>query len=246
MRPVDTHCHLDFDRFDEDREEVIQRAEEKLEFVVAAGCNYDKNENVLELQEKYPETVVANLGLHPTFDSDFDQLEQIKDQIKENNPAAIGEIGLDHHHVTDEDKRERQREIFEEMLELAEELEKPVVVHSREAEEETVEILKQYSLPETILHCFNGQPKLAEEAVAEGMTIGVTTQVLYSNRVQSIVERLDIEGIILETDAPFLYPDGRNEPVHVIESAQKIAAIKDMDKTEVVRATTTNAEKTFR
>jgi len=246
MKPVDAHCHLDFDRFDEDREEVIERAKQKLEFVVTAGCNHSRNRNALELQDNYPEKVVANLGLHPTFNDSFDELNSIKKQIRENDPAAIGEIGLDHYHITEEKKRGRQREIFEEMLKLAEELDKPVVVHSREAEKKAANILKDYSVPGIILHCFNGQPELAEEAAEEGMKIGITTQVLYSSRVQDIVETLKLEDMILETDSPFLYPDGRNEPVNVNESAEKIADIKNMDKEEVIKATTENAEEIFR
>lgn len=246
MKPVDAHCHLDFDRFDEDREEVINRCKEKMEFIVNAGCNYERNQKSLELQQEHPETVVANIGLHPTFDDDFDQVERIKQQIRENDPAAIGEIGLDYHHVTDPEKRETQRQIFEEMLELAEELDKPVVVHTRDAEKDSIEKLKQYSLPAIMLHCFNGSPELAAEAVENGMIIGITTQVLYSNRVQEIVEEIDLDDMLLETDSPFLYPDGRNEPVHVLESAEKIAEIKSAEKAEVLTATTTNAEETFR
>lgn len=246
MKPVDTHCHLDFESFDGDREEVIERAGEALKFVVNAGCNYERNRRALELERNHPDTIVANLGLHPTFDSDFGQLEDIKDQIRRNDPAAIGEIGLDHHHVTDKGMREKQREVFEEMLDIAEELGKPVVVHSRSAESRAVDILKNYSLPGIILHCFNGKPGLAAEAAESGMIIGVTTQVLYSNRVQSIVKRLELSDMVLETDSPFLWPDGRNEPVHVIDSAERIAEIKQVDTREVVSSTTNNAEKTFR
>lgn len=246
MKPVDAHCHLDFERFDEDREEVINRAREKLEFVVNAGCNLERNRKSLELQRKFPDMIIANLGLHPTFVDDFDDLERIKDQIREEDPAAIGEIGLDHHHVADEDEREMQRKVFVEMLELAEELDKPIVVHTRNAEQEAVEILKTHSVPQTLLHCFNGSPELAAEAAENNMKIGVTTQVLYSSNVQSIVEELEVKDIMVETDSPFLYPDGRNEPVHVIESSEKIAEIKEMSREDVIRATTNNAEKTFR
>ncbi|MFT4893105.1 MAG: TatD DNase family protein [Candidatus Nanohaloarchaea archaeon] len=246
MKPVDSHCHLDFERFDEDREEVVESSKEKLEFVVNAGSSMERNQKVLELSEKYPEFVVPNLGLHPTYTDNFDELEQIKQLIREENPPAIGEIGLDHHHVKNTKLRERQEKVFREMLELAEELEKPVVIHSREAEKKVFDIVQGYNLSEIMFHCFNGTPELAEKSAEKGIKIGVTTQVLYSNRVQSIAEAVPVSDILLETDSPFLYRGNRNEPVNVHESAEKIAEIKDLEKQEVVEATTENARKLFR
>lgn len=246
MRPVDAHCHIDFDQYDKDRKEVIRKAKEELEFIVNAGSCLENNEKSLGLEEKHPEFVVANLGLHPTYIEKFDQLEEIKEQIKEERPAAVGEIGLDHHHVSDNEVRDRQRQVFREMLELAEELDKPVVVHSRDAEEKAVDIISDYDLPGVMLHCFNGSPELAEKAVKKGFNIGVTTQVLYSSRVQEIVDRLDVEDLLLETDSPFLYRGERNEPVNVVESAEKIAEIKSTEKEKVIDATTENAARLFR
>jgi len=246
MKPVDSHAHLDFEQYDEDREEVIQRSKERLEFVVNGGSNVENNQKALELEKRYPEFVVANIGLHPCYPEDFSQLEEVKNQVKENNPAAIGEIGLDYHQVKEEDKREEQEKVFRELLELAEEMEKPVVIHSRDAEKDCVEILKEYELENIMLHCFNGTKELAEEAAKEGMKIGVTTQVLYSTRVQNIVKKLEPEDLLLETDAPFLYRGERNEPANVHESADKIAELKEVEKKQVVEATTGNATEFFR
>lgn len=242
MRPVDAHCHLDFKQFDGDREKVLERAREKLEFIVNAGSNLEHNRKALELQKENPDFVVANLGLHPVYTEDFDQLEKIKGQIKREDPPAIGEIGLDHHHVEDKKLKERQEEVFRELLELAEDLNKPVIVHSRDAERKAVKILREYSLPEVMLHCFNGKPGLAEEATENGMTIGVTTQVLYSTRVEKIVEKLQPEEMVLETDSPYLYRGERNEPAKVTESVEKIAEIKNMGEEKIVESTTGNAE----
>jgi TatD DNase family protein len=245
MQPVDCHCHLDFEKFDNDRDEVVERAREELEFVVSVGCTPERNRKTLEIAEKFPNFVIPNLGLHPTYTDEFDNLDEVKTQIRENDPAAIGEIGLDHHHVTDEKMREQQREVFRELLELAEELGKPVNVHSREAEQEVIDTLKQYDV-EALIHCFNGTPDQAQDAAEAGITIGVTTQVLYSNRVQSIVEELNIDDIVLETDSPFLYRGERNEPVNVLESAEKIAELKNVPKEKVIETTTGNAQDIFR
>ncbi len=245
MKPVDAHCHLDFENFDEDREEIIEECKEKLEFVVNAGSNVEHNKSALRLQEKHSELVKANLGLHPTYVDDFDQLEEVKKQIRENDPVAVGEIGMDYHHVTDEEKREKQEEVFRELLELAEELEKPVVVHSRDAEKQAVSILENYDLTDVMLHCFNGTPELAERAVENGMTVGISTQVLYSIRVQNLVGKLSTGDILLETDSPFLYRGDRNKPTNVLESLEKIAEIKSVEKEEIIKSTTENAKRIF-
>lgn len=245
MRPVDAHCHLDFENFDEDREKVVERAKEKLEFVVNAGSNLEHNEKSLELEEKYGDFVVANLGLHPTYTDSFDELDEIKQQIRENDPAAIGEIGLDFHHVTDEELRERQEEVFRQLLSLAEELEKPVVLHTRDAEKRSIEILEDFDLEGVMLHCFNGSPELAEKAVEKNYFIGVTTQILYSNRVKNIVEAVGLENLLLETDSPFLYRGERNEPVNVLESSEKISELLEASREEVVNVTSSNSRSFF-
>jgi len=247
MKAADTHCHLDFEQFDDDREEVIERAKNNLAFVVNAGSNLEHNKKSLELEKEHPLLIVANLGLHPTYTDSFSELDEIKEQIRENDPAAIGEIGLDHHHVDDEETQERQEEVFREMLDLAEELDKPVVIHSRDAEQKVVDILDEYDLDKVMLHCFNGSPELAEEAAEKGMKIGITTQVLYKEEVEEIVEVLDIEDMFLETDSPFLAKeDGENnEPVNVFESAEKIGEIKREGKIRILDRTTRNAREFF-
>lgn len=245
MKPVDAHCHLEFDRFDEDRDEVIERSKEELEFVVNAGSNMKRNRKALELREEYGDFIVPNLGLHPTYTDHFDELSEVKQMIREEDPVAVGEIGLDHHHVTDEELRDEQENVFRELLELAEELDKPVVIHSREAEEKAFEIVQEYDLPEVMFHCFNGKSELAEKAAEAGITIGVTTQVLYSGRVQKIVERISVEDMLLETDSPFLYRGERNEPLNVRESAERISELKSVEEEKVVEATTGNARQIF-
>lgn len=241
-QPVDSHCHLDFEQFNEDRKEIIEKINDQLEFVVNAGVNLDHNSKTLELAEN--KSVHPALGLHPVYTDSFDQLPEIKKQIKENQPVAVGEIGLDHHHITEPREQEKQKEVFKELVELAEELELPVVVHSREAEKEAYNILKE-AQTSVFLHCFNGKPSLAKKAASKGMKIGVTTQVLYSDRVQNIVKELKLEDILLETDSPYLYRGERNKPLNVEESAEKIADIKDTTVKEVVRKTTENAEKFY-
>lgn len=245
VRPVDAHCHLDFEQFDGDRENVIERSKEKLEFVVNAGTKPENNSRVLELSRNYPDFIRPALGLHPTAVDSFDRIEEVRQQVREHDPVAVGEIGLDYHHVTEEEKREDQRAVFREMLQLAEEEKKPVVIHSRNAEKDAVEILEEFELEGVMLHSFNGRPELAERAVELGAKIGVTTQVLYSDRVREIVESIGVENILLETDSPFMYPEGRNEPVNVLESAENIASILETDREDVIRETSETANSFF-
>jgi|APHM01.1.fsa_nt_gi Mg-dependent DNase len=244
-KPIDAHSHLYFEEFEEDRQEVIESAQEDLQKVVVPGVDYKSNRKAVELSNDYSEFIVPNLGLHPTYKEAFDNVESIKSQIREANPAAIGEIGLDHHHVTREDERTRQRKAFKKMLELAEQLNKPVVVHSREAEKQAYELIQQYNIPKVFMHCFNGKPELAEEIIGSDTKIGVTTQILYSTRVQNIVGKLDVEDIVLETDSPFLYQGERNQPSNVLESAKKIADMKEISTEEVVSKTTQNSMQVF-
>ena len=246
MKPVDCHCHLNFEQFKGDFDEVIKRAREKLEFLVCAGCDLETNREVLKLSEKYESFIVPTLGLHPTFQSSFDDIKKVKEQIRKENPVAIGEIGLDHHHVTEEKERKQQRKVFEEMVRLAEEMGKPVVVHSREAESQCIEILASSNVDKVMMHCFNGTVEQTREAVDNGFKIGVTTQLLYSSRVEDIVEELDVEDILLETDSPFLYPEETNEPSNVTEIVNEISEIKSVNKEELVEATGRNAREMFR
>ena len=239
MKPVDCHCHLDYGKFDDDRDEVISRCSGKLHRVVNAGLGPESNRSTLELAREN-EVVEPALGLHPTNVESFEDIEEVVDQVREHQPGIIGEIGLDHHHVTDEETRETQEEVFRRLLELAEELGKPVAVHTRSAEKRCVEIIDEYDI-RAHLHSFNGNTDLAERAAERGNIIGVSTQVLYSTRVQNTVRQLSLDQIVLETDSPFLYQGKRNEPVNVTESAEKIAELKDVSTREVIEATTGNA-----
>ncbi len=244
MRPVDTHCHLDFDQYDDDRDAVLERCTEEMAAVVNVGTNPERNRASLDLAAAW-DMVHPTVGLHPTYIDDLDQetVEQVAGQAREHAGAirAVGEIGLDYHHVSDEDLRERQADLFQELLDVATELELPVVLHSRDAEDHVMDIVDGYEAGDVVLHCFNGRPALAEEAVDRGYWVSLSTQVLYSSRVQELAGTVPLDRLLLETDAPFLYRGERNVPWHVAESAAAIADIKDLEPEAVVTSTTRNA-----
>ncbi|MFB6166675.1 MAG: TatD family hydrolase [Candidatus Nanohaloarchaea archaeon] len=242
MQLVDTHAHLDFDQYDDDREEVLERCGEEMEAVVNSGTNVERNRASLELAEENG-FVHATLGFHPTYIRDEKDLDRVEHQIRENRGriVGVGEIGMDYHHVQETGWRERQEEVFERFLDVAEELELPVVLHTRDAEKRVMEIMEGRETSGVALHSFNGSPGLAEEAVDRGYHVGVSTQVLYSNRVQELAETVPLDSILLETDSPFLYQGERNAPWNVRESAEKIADIKDFEPGKVADTTARNA-----
>ena len=242
--PVDAHCHLDFDSYDEDREKVVSKCREELDFVVNSGRDPESNAASLELQKNYSKFIVATAGIHPTHTDSFNSVGKVKRQIREKDFHAVGEIGMDFHHVEDEDLREKQKQVFVQMVEFAEEMDLPVVAHSRNAEKQVVDVLSERST-EAYLHCFNGNMNQLEKSIENDIFIGVTYQAEYSNRVQEIVRRCPLELMLLETDSPFLYKSERNSPMTVLQVAEKIAEIKDVEVEEVIAKTTDNARELF-
>jgi TatD DNase family protein len=202
MKPVDSHCHLHAEELGQFRDRVKKGDVEELEFVVDAGLDSDTNRQVLELANKSPQ-VVAAVGLHPTQTESFDAVEEVARQIENENPAAVGEIGMDFHHVTDEEMRLRQREVFKRLLEVAEREDLPVVCHTRNAEDEVLEVLDGFEI-EAYLHCFNGRPELAQEAVDRGYMIGVGPQLEWSSRVRQVARAVPADNLLLETDSPYI------------------------------------------
>lgn len=251
MKLIDNHCHLDFRQFDEDRDKVIERCREKLHAVVNSGSDRAANRRALELAEEHTDLVYPCIGLHPTkLDDVTDEvLAEIEGHIRAHKDriVALGEIGMDFFHEKSGEGRERQREVFKRLLELGEELELPVVVHSRDAEKQVLDVLDGFELPEAIMHCFNGNEQTLERALGAGYWISVSTQVLYSNRVQNIVAKTPADRMLLETDAPFLYPgEERNEPWRIHESLENIAEIKEKDETRLGKQFNNNTRQAYR
>ncbi|MDY6788991.1 MAG: TatD family hydrolase [Candidatus Nanohaloarchaea archaeon] len=251
MKLIDNHAHLNFQKFDGRREEVIEECRDKLKAVINAGTSPWQDGEGLELGKRHPNFIYPCIGMHPTKLDRVDQedLESIKERIREEKEriVAVGEIGLDYYHAKERGKRKRQEEFFKPLLELGEEMGKPVVIHSRDAEKRAVEVLEDYSPAEVIMHCFNGNLDLVEESLDREYWISISTQVLYSNRVQNIAEKTPVDRMLLETDSPFLYPgDEANKPWKVHESLEKIAEIKGMAEKELGRQINRNTERAYR
>jgi TatD DNase family protein len=221
MKPVDSHCHLHAEELGQFRDRAKQGDVEELEFVVDAGLDPETNRQVLELANRLPQ-VVAAVGLHPTRTESFDAVQEVTRQIESRDPAAAGEIGMDFHHVTDEGTRTRQREVFRRLLGVAEQEGLPVVCHTRNAEDEALEILDGFEV-EAYLHCFNGRPELVREAVDRGYMIGVGPQLEWSSRAREVARTAPVDNLLLETDSPYI----GDSPIDVLSVCDLLGEIKN-------------------
>ena len=272
---TDTHCHLDFDKFDEDRQAVIERARAAgVTRIVVPALDMESSRAAIELAGRYPD-VFAAVGFHPTDAEKWDSssYEELKRLIASVSPAdkivAIGEIGIDYYWVKEQRDRLRQLEVLRLQLELARETAKPAIIHMREegdawfgqASADLLHILSEWhqrlqpdhplAARPGVLHSFNGTLETAEKAMALNFYIGVTGPVTYKNADEKrrILRTLPLERLLIETDAPFLTPvphrGKRNEPAFVVHIADKIAEIHHTTREQVAEITTTNAARLF-
>ena len=242
---IDTHCHLSYEDYD-NLEEILNN---KDCIMIASGCDDKTNKDVLELVEKY-DNVYGTLGIHP---QEIDKITEnsfkfIEDNLNNPKIVAIGEIGLDYYWV--KDNIDKQKEVFEYQLNLATKYKKPIVVHSRDAIQDTYDIIKKYNLNGSI-HCFSSSLEMAKEFIKLGYKIGVGGILTFKNsrKLQEIVKEIDLKNILLETDSPYLSPepfrDKRNKPSNVYYIALKISELKNIDINEVLDIVNSNAIKEF-
>lgn len=249
MKLVDTHCHLNDKKFDLDRESVIERVGKNLEFCVNIGYDLKSSKETLELSKKYS-FIYGVVGVHPVDIKEYDEdvEKQIEELAKDKKIVAIGETGLDYHWMTE--PKEIQKEGFRKQLRLAEKLNKPVVIHSREAMEDTVNILLEFPEIKGVIHCYPGSFETAKILIDRFyLGIGGTLTFKNSKKLVEVVKNIPLERLVLETDSPYLTPEPfrgkRNEPIHVEQVAKKIAEIKDIPIEEVIKITTENAKKLY-
>ncbi len=245
---VDVHAHLDFKEFEEDLDKVIENAEKSgVSHIITSGVNHEANKKALEIAKKY-KIVHASLGLYPLdiLDLAKEELNKAIEFIEKNKNKfiAIGEVGLD---FVSREREKEQKENFLGIIDLVEKLKKPILVHSRKAEKECIEILESSRIKKVILHCFSGGMKLVKQAEDNGWNFSVPTNIIYSNHFQTLVERVSINNLLTETDAPFLSPikGERNEPKNVAVSVKKISEIKKLDESETQKVILNNFQKIF-
>lgn len=241
---IDCHCHLEAPEFDQDLAEVVGRATaagvEKM-VTSALGAEIPKG---AAIAARFPE-VLLSVGWAPAELSGHQAaLAWLREN--QNKIVAVGEIGLDFWWVKEEKDRQLQRNIFKEFLDLAEEIGKPVVIHSRSAGEYTLDVLYRQDQP-VLMHAFDGRASLAEAAAKKGFIFSIPPSICRSEQKVKLVQRLPLEALALESDAPVLGPaaNARNEPANITESARQIAKIKGVSVDRVQEVTTENAKKFF-
>jgi TatD DNase family protein len=267
MKLIDVHCHLNDSRFDEDLDEVLERFQEKGgEVIVTSGVNKETNRVSLELARKY-DVVRAAFGIYPTdalaaevesgesnellreleeFDVD-EELAWI--EAHKSDCVCVGEIGLDYNfkEFQTEKMREKQKEVFRKCLKLAIKLDKVVVIHSRKAEADAIEILEELNMKKVVMHCFNGKKALIRRCVENGWSFSVPAVIMRLEHFKMLVEMVPIELLLTETDGAYLSPvvGTRNEPVNVMVTLEEIARIKGLSVTQVAGKVWENFEKLF-
>lgn len=249
---IDVHAHLTDEKFF-DIGGVIARAEESgVKKIICAAYDLSSSQKAVEIANKYA-NICACVGIHPENVDCFDEtaLSQLEKLAQSDKVVAIGEIGLDYHWVSD--NKDLQKEVFAKQIQLANKLKKPIVVHSRDAMGDTIEILKYNRVEkESLLHCFSGSVESAKILSDLNFSFSFGGVVTFKNAKTAVevVEFLPIEKILLETDCPYMSPapfrGTRNEPKNVVYVADKISKIKNMKFEDVVEATTKNAERMFK
>ncbi|MDR2873921.1 MAG: TatD family hydrolase [Methanobrevibacter sp.] len=250
---IDTHCHLDFENFDKNREEVIKRAKKKLTSLINSGTSFQGNINTLKLSNENPDFIYPSLGFHPIQSADMNDSEvnkvlyQISNYI--DDIVAIGEVGIDFFYVKDKIQRNRQMDIFKRFCSLANEHEKPIIIHCRDGEKKAFNIINQFDrISDVIFHCYSGSLKTAKKIMDNGYYMSSSTMIDYSTQHQELFREIPLEYILTETDSPYLHPirGEMNEPSCVKIAINKLAEIKEVDYTSVNKITENNAKKIFK
>jgi TatD DNase family protein len=251
---IDTHTHLDDARYNDDRDTMIARAQDAgVSAFITIGCDLATSRSAVELAGRHP-FVYASVGVHPhevkqIADDWYDELRRLAQHDK---VVAYGEVGLDYHY--NHSPPTLQRERFREQVCLARELNLPIVIHTREAQEDTMAILKEERAVDIggVFHCFSGDAWLAKEALELGFFLSFSGVITFQNAtmLRDIVKTVPLDRILIETDCPYLTPvphrGKRNEPAHVLFVAEKIAELKAVSVEEIENMTTRNARRIFK
>ena len=249
---IDSHAHIYYRDFTGDFEEMLQRAEDAgVSAILVVGTDIESSRESVELAEKYPQLYAA-VGIHPhdagrVTDACYDVIRALA--VSSRKVVAIGEIGLDFYR--DRSPRDLQEIVFRRFLRMAAELDKPVIIHDRDAHERVMAIMREETVRKGVLHCFSGDAAMALEAAALGFHISIPGTITYpgNQSLRDVVRAVSIDQMLVETDCPYLTPvphrGKRNEPAYVRLAAEKVAEVKGLTLEDVARITTKNAGDLF-
>lgn len=245
---TDTHCHI-FKEYYENINEILETAKNVgINRIINNGCDTKSNYEVINLCNKY-ENVYGAIGIHPENVESYsnDDLKYIEENLNHQKIIAIGEIGLDYHYT--KDNKEKQIELFERQLKIAETYNIPVIVHSREATEDTINCIKKYKV-KGVIHSFSGSIETAKIYIKMGFILGINGVITFKNsKLKEVIKELDLKDIIFETDSPFLTPEPfrgkKNEPARIINIAEFICDLKEISKSQASIITNENISRIF-
>ena len=249
----DTHAHMDDRAFDEDRKALLSELpNQQIALLMNPGCSLESSRNAVKLANEF-DYIYAAVGSHPDVADEVkeDVLEEYRKLCKLNEKVkAIGEIGLDYHY--EDIPRELQKKAFRAQMALAQELELPVIVHERDAHEDGMAIVREFSQVKGVFHCYSGSAEMARQLVELGWYIGFTGVLTFKNarKAVEVAASIPLERIVLETDCPYMAPDPfrgkRNDPGKLYRMAEKLAEIRGISVEEIHRITTENGKRLYR
>lgn len=251
MKYIDSHAHYDDESFDEDRDTLLEELYTKgVDKIITVGCRIEQCEAAIKLSEKHNH-VYAAVGIHPEdIDSaPADYLDRIKEWVKLPKVVAVGEIGLDYHY--EGYNREKQIEIFETQVKLAKELDMPVIIHSRDATADTMEIVRKYAPLKGVMHCFSGSAETAKQVLACGMYLSFTGVLTFKSARKSVdaLAVIPMDRLLLETDCPYMAPEPyrgkRCDSSMIVKVIDRIAELKNITPERVAEMTYKNTLELF-
>lgn len=245
---TDTHCHI-YKEYYDDINNILDVSKSKdITRIISNGCDIDSCKEVLELSKIY-DNYYCTLGIHPesVLDYNLDDIKYIEENLNNPKVVAIGEIGLDYHYG--KENREKQIELFELQLSLAEKYNKPVVIHTRDSIEETYNVLKKYNL-KGVIHSFSGSLEMAEKFINLGYVLGINGVITFKNcKLKDVYKHISLENIILETDSPYLTPEPfrgkQNNPGYISDIAVFVSELYGIDIDELAEVTNDNIKRIF-
>ena len=249
---IDVHCHLNFEDFDESRDEIIEESRNDFKYIIDSGTSIERNIKSLELTREYANFIKSTFGYHPIYAGVDDKetvnrtLKQIADNV--DNIQAIGEIGLDFSIDRPQEEIRKQHKVFDELLTLATEYDMPIILHVRDAEKHALDIVKKYTeIPDVVFHCFSGSKETALEAVDYGYYLSFATNALFSKKHKKNIKKVPLENMLTETDSPYLSPvrDENNRPMNIKKTIERIERTKNIEFEEIERITEQNAIRVF-
>jgi TatD DNase family protein len=249
---IDTHCHLDFPEFDNDRSDVISRAKATgVGYIINAGSSLAASLKGWELSQEHA-FIYPAAGIHPHDADTADEktLEALNNLARRKKVCAVGETGLDYFKNFSDPKK--QMALFVHCVRLAKELDLPLIIHSRQAQADTLAVLRSHAPLKAVVHCFSGDEEFLKECLDLGFLVSFTCNITYpkAQNLRAVAGAVPLERLMLETDAPFLSPEGfrgkRNEPAQVKVLAQALVDIRQISFDEIARVTTDNARRFFR